>query len=280
MILFLLLGGFSKSVFWTIFIFIISFSAYYINPQIFLVPIEQKEVLYNNLSFVFLFFLIYMFKKQGDKFQEKLNSVILGSVIHDLRIPMSTIKNYAYALEVNPNREIGTKITGVINESFKLVDEYLLSLKNADSYKSKIDAGDFIKNFLADYANKNYDLKITFEVQKSFYINVNPFLFKQVFINLFENAKYALKAKQDKLIEIKIYTFASKGYINFKDYGCGIQEQNIDSIFDPFFTNKKNGKGMGLAFCKNILSKMKMEIYCKSEYKKYTEFIISSDIGD
>ena len=233
--------------------------------------IMQKINLASSIVLLILFITMVYKQKQ---FEKNLHDILFSSVIHDLRAPMSTIRNYAHALEANPNKATATKITGVVNESFKLVDEYLVNLKNTDSYKSKIEVKDFIKEFLAD-RRENINLKI----QNSFQIRANPFLLKQVFINLLENAKDALKTKKDQPIEIKVYISANKGYISFKDYGCGIKSQDIDSIFDPFFTQKKDGKGIGLAFCKNILGKMMLEIECKSEYGKYTEFIISSELS-
>ncbi|MFV9510117.1 sensor histidine kinase [Tepidibacillus sp. LV47] len=71
----------------------------------------------------------------------------------------------------------------------------------------------------------------------------------QVLLNLLLNAVYAIREKQSKEIGlIKIRTFYEDGYVycEIEDNGIGIEEKNISSIFNPFFTTKPIGEGTGL----------------------------------
>ena len=59
-----------------------------------------------------------------------------------------------------------------------------------------------------------------------------------------------------------------------RDTGLGIPDQNIDKIFDPFFTNKPEGTGLGLAIARQILEKNQASIDVSSEENRGTTFRI------
>ena len=75
---------------------------------------------------------------------------------------------------------------------------------------------------------------------------VNPFLMQQVFINILNNAHFAMGSTEKPQITIKTANEGKNIRITFKDNGCGIEENIIGKIFDPFFTTKDVGKGTGL----------------------------------
>ncbi|OVE71912.1 hypothetical protein BVX93_02235, partial [bacterium B13(2017)] len=102
---------------------------------------------------------------------------------------------------------------------------------------------------------------------------VNPDQMKQVFFNLITNAIDAMKNGGKILIstlcEEKIVT------ILIKDTGMGIPKENIDKIFDLFYTTKEQkGTGLGLSTCFDIIKKHKGRILVDSEIGKGTTFTI------
>ncbi|KPJ69922.1 hypothetical protein AMJ44_01850 [candidate division WOR-1 bacterium DG_54_3] len=62
--------------------------------------------------------------------------------------------------------------------------------------------------------------------------------------------------------------------INFIDTGCGIPEENLSKLFDPFFSTKENGTGLGLSIAYGIIKAHKGDIKVKSEEGKETTFTI------
>ena len=62
--------------------------------------------------------------------------------------------------------------------------------------------------------------------------------------------------------------------ITFKDEGCGIERDIIDKIFDPYFTTKDSGSGLGLATVYSIIKRHDGKIFVESEKGKGSEFII------
>ena len=63
--------------------------------------------------------------------------------------------------------------------------------------------------------------------------------------------------------------------VSIKDNGIGISEENLPRLFEPFFTSKKNGMGLGLAASYSILQSHRASIQVESKVNKGTNFIIN-----
>ena len=101
---------------------------------------------------------------------------------------------------------------------------------------------------------------------------------KQVFVNIFLNAVQAITENGQIIID----TFSLKDYIFIRiaDNGCGISNENIKKIFDPFYTTKSigNGTGLGLWICMSIIKKHEGLLNVTSEIGKGTMFEIKIPI--
>jgi len=99
--------------------------------------------------------------------------------------------------------------------------------------------------------------------------------FTQVIFNLLNNA---IQASPPNSI-IKVNLSSAKGFINIlvQDFGCGIPTNIQDKIFEPFFTNKKNGfgSGLGLSVVHGIIKQHKGRIQFSSEENVGTTFVVS-----
>jgi signal transduction histidine kinase len=89
-------------------------------------------------------------------------------------------------------------------------------------------------------------------------------LIQQVMINLMVNAKDALQRKKNKMILLHALNKNEKVIIQVRDNGPGIDQENIDKIFIPFFTTKKKGSGIGLSLARQIMRMHKGSIYFTS----------------
>ncbi|MEM9492824.1 MAG: ATP-binding protein, partial [Myxococcota bacterium] len=78
---------------------------------------------------------------------------------------------------------------------------------------------------------------------------------EQVLINLCVNASHAMEGRDDQKIWVRAYKNGKFVYVSVEDNGKGIPEENLSSIWDPFFTTKEVGKGtgLGLSICQNII---------------------------
>jgi signal transduction histidine kinase len=111
----------------------------------------------------------------------------------------------------------------------------------------------------------NIEIKISDNDVK---INCDPVKIDAVFINLIVNSIQALS--EGGIIEIKIDTKDHDAIIQFIDSGEGIPDKIIGNIFEPLFTTKQKGTGLGLASCKNIIEEHHGTISVKNNPTTFT----------
>jgi len=80
----------------------------------------------------------------------------------------------------------------------------------------------------------------------SLYVLAEPIRLEQVMVNLISNAVDALSSAAIKRLTIQVYERNNRIFIDVTDTGIGIEENQIEQIFDPFFTQKEVGQGLGL----------------------------------
>jgi signal transduction histidine kinase len=95
----------------------------------------------------------------------------------------------------------------------------------------------------------------------------------QVFLNILINGVEATP-KGGKITMTSETDARGRLQITFEDSGEGIPRENLDKLFDPFFSTKKKGTGLGLAIVKSIIESHEGEIEVESEPGRGTRFII------
>jgi signal transduction histidine kinase len=106
-------------------------------------------------------------------------------------------------------------------------------------------------------------------------LQVDTSLIEQVLINIILNAIEALKDTiQPKVILLAEESENNKVLIKIADNGIGIPSEQMDKIFIPFFTSRKNGTGIGLSLCKQIMTMHKGVIRVQSTEGKGTIFTL------
>ncbi|GHV35846.1 hypothetical protein FACS1894178_6280 [Bacteroidia bacterium] len=84
-------------------------------------------------------------------------------------------------------------------------------------------------------------------------ISADPQQLGRVFVNLLQNAFQAIADKEDGMVKITVENIDNKAVVKIIDNGCGISEEVKDKIFEPNFTTKSSGMGLGLAISKKIV---------------------------
>ncbi len=95
---------------------------------------------------------------------------------------------------------------------------------------------------------------------------------QQAFLNLFLNAMDAMPEGG----ELKVATETLDGWlqIRIEDTGCGMTREQLDHLFEPFYTTKETGTGLGLAITKRIIEDHKGRIKVESSVNQGTRFEI------
>lgn len=101
----------------------------------------------------------------------------------------------------------------------------------------------------------------------------------RIITNLVKNAIQAIPKEQaEKRVSVRVERRETVVLIAVSDNGIGIEEQNFGRIFEPKFTTKNSGMGLGLGIIKNIIENYKGTITFESEFGKGTTFLVSLPI--
>jgi signal transduction histidine kinase len=122
---------------------------------------------------------------------------------------------------------------------------------------------------------KNIELEIILK-DPDLSMEVDPSLIEQVLINLVVNAMEAVKEREHPRIVLSAAQSANnKIGIKVMDNGIGIAPELLDKIFIPFFSTRKNGSGIGLSLCKQIVMLHKGTIQVQSVEGGGTAFLLN-----
>ncbi len=214
-----------------------------------------------------------------DKNLDKVNQVksLAFSIAHETRNPLAGIKGCCELMKDNLNQliEYIDLIYDSSSQGLAMIDMILNNIRDGNIDKSNfidLSISDTVKKAIRQYSYKNEDEKdlISFDLEQDFIFKGDENMMIFVIYNLLKNAlHYQVK------IEIGTEAKSDGNYLYFKDYGPGIESDKLELIFESFFTSgKKDGTGLGLPFCRRIMTAFDGEIICKSEMEKGTEFEI------
>jgi signal transduction histidine kinase len=111
------------------------------------------------------------------------------------------------------------------------------------------------------------------------FVKANREKLRIAFLNIIINAVEAMEVGRGEL-DIDINTEDGTHTVIVKDNGCGIPEEHISRLFEPYFTSKRNGMGLGLAATLNILQSHRAQIDVTSVVNSGTTFTISFPSDD
>ncbi|GAA0179281.1 HAMP domain-containing sensor histidine kinase [Clostridium sediminicola] len=232
------------------------------------------------------------FNKMADKIQSQIKELELESenkqifiddLTHEIRTPLTSIIGYADILrDMNYDKGKFDKGLGYIysegNRMLKLSKTLmnLILVREEDVVFEEIDSSDLLKDVksVLDIKAKNKGINVFIE-DKEVFINGDRALLKQLFINILENA---IKASNlDGKIIIGNEDINGDKIIYIKDFGVGMDKEELEKITEPFYrvnksrSRKEGGVGLGLTICKEIVMRHSAEMKIESESNKGTE---------
>ena len=117
------------------------------------------------------------------------------------------------------------------------------------------------------------NIKVSLMIDEKFHrVIIDPALMKRVFTNLISNGVQAMP--DGGQLTVKASWAAETASIDFQDTGVGIPEENLDKLFQPLFTTKAKGQGLGLAVCRRIVEAHGGIIKVESKVKEGSTFTI------
>lgn len=220
-----------------------------------------------------------------------------GGIAHDLRNPLGAIKNAAYLVKkkfdddrtaVNPE-DITHWIDLIVDESIRaneVITNLLAVGSNSVPKFSEVQIGDIIQSSLSSFVlNEDIILSIAIDPDLPAIMGDSSQLIRAI-QNLVANAQEAME--EGGRLEIAAHRANGSVEIVVTDTGSGIQEENMEKIFEPLYSDKTYGTGLGLAICQEIISNHRGTISVISEVREGTSFTIqipfavrdNQDLGD
>ena len=219
---------------------------------------------------------------------EKLAALgrMAAGIAHEINNPLTGILLYSSNLvkKVPPEGAVKEGLEVIIHETIRcrsIIQELLEFARDREPEKIPANINDIISRALSILENEFRLQHIKIEKQLSndlpdILLDVNQM--QQVFINLLLNAIEAIYEEGGITVRSELDPGKKLIKIQVADTGCGIPPENINQIFEPFFSTKKKGTGLGLSVSYGIIQNHHGQILVKSQPEKGTCFTIELPI--
>ncbi|SCZ79883.1 transporter substrate-binding domain-containing protein [Acidaminobacter hydrogenoformans] len=193
--------------------------------------------------------------KTYDKMQS-LGRLILN-VAHEIRNPLTSIKNFVDLLPQNiDDPEFRTSLLKHVPNQVSIIDNILKELLTYSSPRLPhfqcVELSSFFTSLLDCQKNRKYNIEFMLYIEKNVKIYVDEKQLWQIMMNIVNNAIEAID--NEGSIYISANYIGSFVRITIEDDGIGISKDDLNNIFDPFFTKKETGTGLGLYITYQLIS--------------------------
>lgn len=211
---------------------------------------------------------------------------MVAEVTHELKNPLMIIGGFARQLKKYIRDESGEKKLEIILKEIERLEVLIRDLKEYHMVKiqskSQVDINPLIQEVTELFSQTARELNISLRLNLSeggLRISGNRERLKQVFINLIQNAIDAVN--EGGIVQISSRKEGEKALVEIEDNGCGMTEDDMAKIFEPFYTTKPKGTGLGLCVTRKIIEEHEgSDISVESEKGKGTRFRISFPLLD
>lgn len=268
--------------------------------QVAIHPINHQKLLKIILSFVVIlaiffhsiYFLANYFiqqrrtkkeKKQNDLQKLELLGTFSASLAHEIRNPLTGIKGLVQLLSETHRDEKDQTFFSIIDKELnrinEIVNEFLILGKPSPVKTDKIDMRNIITELvpLIEYEASRNKHKLNILIPEDpLYIKASKDQMKQVLLNISKNALESMT--KNGAITIELQQVCNEVCLSVSDKGHGISPKQMKRIFQPFYTSKETGTGLGLVICKRIIESMDGKIELKSKLNEGTTIMIKLPI--
>ncbi|MEE1086871.1 MAG: ATP-binding protein [Schaedlerella sp.] len=206
---------------------------------------------------------------------------ILSSITHEIRNPLTLISSSLQIIELKHPEVKEFSEWSFLNEDLhflRMLLEELSSFNNGQTlHYSVFSLESFLKNIAVSFAISLESLNKSIEFSSHIPDSLGDFTgdklkLEEVLLNLLRNAREAVDS--NGCISLRAVRRKKAVIIQIEDNGCGILQEHLKTIFNPFITYKSGGTGLGLAISRNIIEAHKGTITVDSTPEKGSVFSI------
>ena len=211
-----------------------------------------------------------------------------GSIAHELSLPLSAILSNAQAAQrVLANdkadlaevREILNDIVSEDKRASEVIRRLRLWLKKGEVQQQPLQINKVVQDVLELIRSDLINQKVTLETELPRNlptVSVDPVQLQQVLLNLIVNACDAMAGCNNSQRRLVIRTGIENGgsavVVSVTDQGTGIPEEKMEQIFEPFFSTKEKGMGIGLSVCRTIIAAHRGKLWAANNFDRGATF--------
>lgn len=258
---------------------------------------KHKQIIYNKQDEIGA--LVKEYNLMVAKLEESANKLaeteresawreMAKQIAHEIKNPLTPMKLSIQLLQKTwydktmPDKDFENRLNKVaqtlieqINTLSSIASEFSAFAKMPKTRNEEVEIVKKLKNVTALFENENnIDISLKLNGIEELYIIADKEQVSRVFINLVKNAMQAIPKSRKGKILIQLEKGKNKAIIIIEDNGEGISEQQKKRLFEPSFTTKTTGMGIGLAIVKNIITAAGGNIRFESSKNKGAKFFV------
>ncbi len=210
---------------------------------------------------------------------------LVRTLAHEVRNPLTNIHLSLDQLEADLQDDDQRLFADIIRRNGKringLITELLNSFKPQDAVLKRVSIHDLLDQTLSEAIDRINLKKITLnkEYGEDCLLQLDEPKIKIALLNLIINAIEAMEEGKGQLT-LTTHIAGASCYVEVRDNGSGISPENINRLFEPYFTSKANGLGLGLAATLTILQSHRATVEVESEEGKGTVFTVTFPLSE
>ncbi|MDX2167074.1 MAG: ATP-binding protein [Deltaproteobacteria bacterium] len=204
-----------------------------------------------------------------------------STLAHEIRNPIAAAKSLVQQMGEDPtsveNVEYAKVAMDELDRVEKRISHLLRYAKEEDYQFAHCNLANVVDAALTQLRAKldGAQVRVTRNYIGGPTVNADLEKLKQVFVNVLDNAIDALSATDDRHVDLFIENGGKRATVRLRDNGAGISPEKLEKIFNPFFTTKGHGTGLGMAISKKIVEAHEGTIDVVSEPGRGTEFAVT-----
>ncbi|MCR5569475.1 MAG: HAMP domain-containing histidine kinase [Paludibacteraceae bacterium] len=207
-------------------------------------------------------------------------------IAHEIKNPLTPMKLSVQMAQMKQQRDpdnfpeyfdrTSKLLIEQIDNLSRIASEFSTFAKTTVTVREEVDLAAKVRSVVALFENNSEGVRFELDmhgVETAMVWSDNKQIL-QVFNNLFRNAIQAVPEGVEGLVKVDFQLNDEAAIISIADNGCGIPEENLQTIFQPNFTTKTSGMGLGLSIVKTIVNLANGEIWVDSTVGVGTTFFI------
>lgn len=209
-------------------------------------------------------------------------------ITHEINQPLTAVNSHVRSAQLWLEKDRPDKALNNLQKIETLLEKVAAITRHLKAFSRKSDGkltsvllNDVISDAIDLFETRQSGVNIEYSPHRSLLVRANSIRLEQVLVNLISNALDAIEHKEQPKLIISTSEHSETIEVSVKDNGLGIPQEDLPHLFDPFYSRKSSGKGLGLglSIAYNIIKDFGGSIHVESEEHQGTTFIVTLPKG-